>query len=102
MSEMDTSIKNPVLGPGLEPITWTDAKVGLIELAYALHAKGCFNHGKADLTQIIAHLEKDWHVELGNTSRTFQEVLSRQKGIASYLEKLKKALWRRNIENSDE
>lgn len=102
MLEGDSPAANPVFGPDPEPITWTDAKVGLVELAYSLHAKGSFNHGKADLTQIIAHLEKDWHVELGNTSRTFQEVLSRQKGIASFLEKLKKALWRRNIENSEE
>ncbi len=87
--------------PGVEPITWTDTKVGLVELAYALHAKGTFNHGKADLTQIIAWLEKDWNVELGNTSRRFQEVLSRQKGIVSFLEKLKKALTRRMIEGEE-
>ena len=101
MLEIETP-KDPVFAEDPEPLIWTDAKVGLVELAYSLHAKGSFNHGKADLSQIVAHLEKDWHVELGNTSRTFQEVLSRQKGIASFLEKLKKALWKRNIENSDE
>jgi hypothetical protein len=95
MLEMDTPVKKTVFGPEPDPIIWTDVKTGLIELIYSLHAKGSFNHGKADLTKIIEHLEKSFQVDLGNTSRTFQEILSRKKGYTTFLDKLKSALLKR-------
>ncbi len=33
-------------------LRWTDPKIGIIELIYALKEKGAFNNGKADLNQI--------------------------------------------------
>lgn len=101
MLEMDTPINGPVFVTPNTETTWTDSKTGLVELAYSLHAAGSFNNGKADLKQVTDHLEKSFHVHLGNTSRTFQEILERKKGYTSFLDRLKKALVRRMTESED-
>ncbi len=74
----------------LSSLQWTDSKSGLIELIYALQEKGSFNNGKATLKEITNYFERIFSVELGNTSRTFQVILSRKMDYANFLEKLKK------------
>lgn len=78
-----------------EPVTWTDSKTGLIELAYALQAAGSLNNGKATLKQTMDFLQSAFHIELGNASRTFQTILTRKKGDTAFLDRLKKALLKR-------
>jgi hypothetical protein len=81
-------------------MTWTDSKTSLIELAYALHATGSFNNGKAGLKQVTDYLQTPFHVDLGNTSRTFQEILARKRGYTNFLDRLRYRLLQR-IESSD-
>jgi len=69
-------------------LAWTDTKRGLIELIYSLQEQGSFNNGQADLNSIIRCFEKTFSVELGNTSSSYQQILSRKKGSTSYLNKL--------------
>jgi RteC protein len=71
--------------PGLE---WTDSKRGLTELIYSLQEQGSFNNGQADLKTIIRCFEKSFSVELGNTSSTYQQLLSRKKGSSTFLTRL--------------
>ncbi len=82
-------------------LNWTDSKTGLIELAYALQSAGVFNNGKSDVKQIIDFFQTHFSIELGNTSRTFQEILSRKTGYANFLDRLRAKLLERidNIEN---
>lgn len=70
-------------------ITFTGPNAGLIELAYALFAKGCFNGGKATLKDIIAVLEVAFNKDLGNFARTFQEILYRKSGPSVFLDDTK-------------
>jgi hypothetical protein len=79
----------------LPPLQWTDSKNGLIELIYALQEKGCFNNGGASVKQITNFFEKVFKVELGNTSRTFQVIMSRKLDYANFLEKLKQRFLQR-------
>jgi len=79
----------------LPTLQWTDSKSGLIELIYALQEKGCFNNGGASLKQITTFFEKVFKVELGNTSRTFQVIMSRKLDYANFLEKLKQRFLQR-------
>jgi RteC protein len=72
----------------LNPLKWTDSKTGLIELSYALKYAGSFNNGQADVKQISEYFEKVFDVELGNTSKAFQEILSRKSGYTNFLRKL--------------
>lgn len=76
----------------LKKLVWTDSKTNLIELAYALQSAGCFNEGKAQLTQIIAYLEHIFSVNLGNTTRIFQDILARKTGYTKFIEMLKDRL----------
>ena len=78
-----------------QTIAWTDTKAGLIELAYALHAAGALNNGQATLKQTIEFLQTTFHIDLGNTSRTFQAILARKKGDTAFLDRLKAALLKR-------
>ena len=71
--------------PGL---AWTDSKRGLTELIYSLQEQGSFNNGTADLKSFILCFEKTFSVELGNTSSSYQQLLSRKKGSSSFLTKL--------------
>jgi hypothetical protein len=79
----------------LSTLQWTDSKSGLIELIYALQEKGSFNNGGASLKLITTFFEKVFKVELGNTSRTFQVIMSRKLDYANFLEKLKQRFLQR-------
>jgi len=94
MLEIETT-DNPTIAVQESAIEWTDTKAGLIELAYALHAAGALNNGKATLKQTIAFLQTAFHIDLGNTSRTFQAILARKKGDTAFLDRLKSALLKR-------
>ena len=73
-------------------LRWTDPKIGIIELIYALKEKGAFNNGKADLNQIKECFEKIFSISLGNIYRYFQDILTRKTGYTPYLDQLKERL----------
>ncbi|HTF29300.1 MAG TPA: RteC domain-containing protein [Flavitalea sp.] len=87
--------------PAISKLTWTESKTAMIELAYALQSAGVFNGGNAELKQIVEFLEQSLNIELGNTSRTFQEILFRKTGYTIFLDKLKAKLLER-IEKIEE
>lgn len=68
---------------------WTDSKVALIELAYALYAHGSVNFGKGDIKDIITDLEIIFNIEVGNFYRTFQNMRIRKKNSTPFLDGLK-------------
>jgi len=53
--------------------SWTDSKVGLVELAYALFCQGAIDNGKAELKDIVSMLEQTFGVNLGNFYAVFQQ-----------------------------
>jgi hypothetical protein len=72
-------------------ITFTGPSAWLIELSYALFAKGCFNNGKATLKDIVAVVEVAFNKDLGNYPRTFQEILYRKSGPTVFQDDTKAA-----------
>ena len=58
-------------------LVWTDNKTSLIELIYALHCKGSFNNGNADIKEISAYFEAVFNMELGDVYRTYLEIKNR-------------------------
>jgi hypothetical protein len=72
-------------------LNWTLSKTDLIELVYALHSGGAFNKGTASIADIARFFEQVLHIQLGNTSMTFQEIL-RRKDSTAFLERLKEKL----------
>lgn len=77
---------------GSKTLVWSGSKVSLIELAYALKVSAVFNGGNATIQDIVTLLERSFHSDLGNASRTFQVILARKKGSTSFIDKLKVGL----------
>ena len=82
-------------------LTWTDSKVALIELMYALQARGVFNNGIADLKEIAAFFEDTFGIEVGQYHRTFLEIRIRKTGRTKFLDSLRDSLTRRMDEADD-
>mgnify|MGYP003582763455 CR=1 FL=1 len=76
-------------------LLWTDSKAALVELAYALLARGSANYGKADVNQIVQTLEVAFNIQTGNYYRTFTDLSNRKKGRTPFLDSLKEHLERR-------
>jgi len=71
-------------------VTWTDSKVALIELIYALHTTGSINNGKSDLKSLTQYFENVFNIELGEVYRPFIEIKGRKGNRVQYLDLLRK------------
>ena len=70
---------------GMEPVkpyhktlVWTESKVALIELIYALHTAGCFNRGTLELKELAETVSELFNIELGDFYRTWAEIKLRK------------------------
>lgn len=83
-------------------LKWTGTRVALIELMYALNTAGVFNNGMQSLNELAKNFEIIFNIELGQFTRSFQEIKSR-KSIekTNFLNMLQTKLLER-IEHSDE
>ncbi|WP_242917454.1 RteC domain-containing protein [Pontibacter liquoris] len=82
-------------------LSWTDSKASLIELVYALRARGAVNHGKSDVKELINALEALFNIRLGNFYRVYQGMRIRKKSRTPFLEALRESLERR-MDEADE
>lgn len=82
-------------------LVWTESKVSLIELMYALQARGVFNNGTADLKEVAAFFEDTFGIELGQYHRTFLEIRIRKTGRTKFLDSLQESIIRR-MDEADE
>lgn len=80
---------------------WTSSKVALIELIYALHSEGVFNHGASDLKDIVEFFESTMKIDLGQYHRTFLEIRVRKSNRTKFLNNLKDTLNKR-MDDTDE
>lgn len=76
-------------------ITWTDSKSALIELIYALCARGSVNFGKIEMKPLVNALEMFFDVKLGNFYRVYMSMLIRKNSRTTYLDTLKESLEKR-------
>ncbi|MGE0567006.1 MAG: RteC domain-containing protein [Bacteroidia bacterium] len=82
-------------------LSWTDSKVALIELLYALHSQGVFNNGKAELKDIAGFIENSFNIELGQYHRTFLEIRMRKSVRTKFMDSLRENLIKR-MDDADE
>lgn len=91
-NHLNTKIENRSV-KGQEPkLQWTGSKTALIELIYALHTVGVFHHTTSELKHIISSFEHFFSIELGNYSRTYQEIRLRKGSQTNFLDLLRKKL----------
>lgn len=83
---------------GMEPLksyhntlVWTDSKVFLVELIYALHTAGSFNRGTLELKELAQSLSEVCNIDLGDIYRTWAEIKLR-KEPTKFLDTLKTLL----------
>nr|WP_067054233.1 RteC domain-containing protein [Mucilaginibacter sp. L294] len=68
--------------------TWTDSKAALIELIYAIHAKGSVNFGNITIKQLVADMECFFNIRLGNVYTVLLGMGIRKKIRTPYLHNL--------------
>jgi hypothetical protein len=86
--QLRDNLMQSVFRPYDSGLIFTAPKIYMDELGYAMHAHGSFNNGTAPLSKIQAALGRMGNVNLGNYSRTFQQLLSRKEGYTKYLDLL--------------
>lgn len=69
-------------------LKWTGKKVDLIELVYALHASGVFNHGNASIRTIADSLQEQFGCPIGDIYRSYTDLRYRKKSRTKFLEEL--------------
>lgn len=80
---------------------WTGSKVGLIELIYALHTEGVFNHGTSELKEVATFFETTFNIDLGQFNRAFLEIRARKSERTKFINTLKEKLILR-MDDADE
>lgn len=91
ITESKASHQNKVL-------KWTASKVGIVELIYALHTEGVFNHGAVDIREVVQGFSRAFEIELGQFHRTFYEIASRKSDRTKFISSLKETLLKRMSE----
>lgn len=79
-------------------LIWTANKIDCVELAYALHAAKVFNHGKAELIQIIKAIQVLTNLTIIHPNRMFIDIQNRKKEQTKFLNELTTALENRIID----
>jgi hypothetical protein len=79
----------------LPELEWTDGQTAMVELAYGFYAKGCFNHGKATLKEIIEWLEQHLKIDTGNFYNKVQEIARRKKGLLKFIDDMRERMVRK-------
>lgn len=82
-------------------LKWTGSKVGMVELIYALHTIGVFNHGSSDIREIAKGFSEAFDMEVGQFHRVFHEISNRKSDRTKFLNILKEGLINR-MDQSDE
>ena len=79
---------------------WTESKIGLVELVYAIQACGCINNGRGDIKEIARLFESVFCIDLGDFYRSFLEIKARQ-NPTKLLDNMRESLLKK-IEEQDE
>ena len=73
-------------------LNWTESKVALIELIYAIHSTGAVNRGVTDIKLLSDVFEQIFQIDLGDRYRAFIEIRARKKERTKFIDYLKESL----------
>jgi hypothetical protein len=57
---------------------WTDKKIDLVELIYAIHTSNSINRGNIEISEIAEIFSEVFNEDLGNIYRTYAEIKNRK------------------------
>ena len=78
--------------PAGSKLLWTESKIALSELIYAIHSTGAINKGATDINELVKVFEELFHIELGNPYRAFVEMRLRKKDRTRFIDLLRNRL----------
>jgi len=84
-------IKNNGL-KSLNNLVWSDSKVALVELIYALYASQSPNNGKIEIQNLASFFQQSFNIELGDFYRKYLEIKARKYNPTKFLDTLRDAL----------
>ena len=76
----------------LNNLIWSDSKVALVELIYALYAAQSLNGGKIEIQELANFFQQSFNIELGDFYRKYLEIKARKYNPTKFLDTLKDAL----------
>jgi hypothetical protein len=79
---------------------WSDTKIALVELIYALHTSRSINNGNADLKEIASFFESVFKTNLGDIYHNYLQVKGRQ-NPTKFMDTLKNGLLQRMEEQNN-
>jgi hypothetical protein len=81
-------------------LVWTESKLALVELIYALHDTKALNDGNADIKEIAEAFELFFDVDLVNVYRSFREIGLRKQNRSKFIDELNANINKR-LDDSD-
>ena len=71
---------------------WSDSKVALVELIYALYASQSLNSGKIEIQELANFFQQSFNIELGDFYRKYLEIKTRKYNPTKFLDTLRDSL----------
>lgn len=78
-----------------QDLSWTESKVALVELIYALYYSKAINMGNIEIKQLETVFEQIFDVELNDIYHTYTEIRNRKKDRIKFLDLLRNTLIRK-------
>jgi hypothetical protein len=75
----------------IQSIRWTESKIALTELIYALHAAGCINKGNIEIKAVARYFQQALNIQLGDFYRDFNQIKNRSKST-KFIDQLKNSI----------
>lgn len=79
-------------------LKWTASKTDLIELIYAIQATGAIRDGRVGIKEMATACEQLFNIDLGNYYKTYIEIKARKTERTNFINKLKKLLEKKMID----
>lgn len=91
ITKLDRKNSETLVTNSVGQYSWTDKKIDLVELIYAIHTSSSINKGKVELSEIADIFGQVFDKDLSNIYRIYSEIKNR-KNPTRYLDTLKEAL----------
>jgi hypothetical protein len=77
---------------GSPDLQWTDSKIALVELIYALHASRSINNGKTEILELAKFFQNHFSVQIADIYRKYIEIKNRKINPTKFIDFLSDTL----------
>lgn len=93
LDSLSINQENATLSSGFSSSSfcWTESKIALVELIYALHSAGCINNGNVGIKDIARYFQEAFHIDLGDFYNDFKQIKTRS-NQTKFIDQLKSSI----------